>query len=247
MWTTARGALIDQIRSHDCANALLQHFASWWYHHDPSRRSAFFGEVPQEAAQHPRIEQLWVSRPEMAVRRLHWVRSADKAYALASEEIVKPGVTYGAGRHQFDRVEQVRFFQSMRETRTEDEIQLHAWYGHGVSAMALLRPTWMLHGRRVVEEWDDMFDGVPVVRRRARRVIAFDDERMMGDDDNPTVMDYADEVVFAYDPENDVIRAWHDVWEGEPCTSCQIRDLAFDAGVGIGEPWVIKRIEDRHP
>ena len=241
MWQTAHGVLIAEVIRPGSANAIFQHYVHWWKVHNQGRGTASFAtELPSSGA-HLSVEQIWVSRPEMSVRRAHWVRTTETHWGLAGEEIVQPGRKRFAYRPHLD---QSRFLFRVQATRLEKDIQEHAWRSHGDGAMALLRPDWLLHGRRVVEEWGDEIDAVWIVRRRTERVVPLESSGMMGHEFNPLVMEEAEQVVFGYDPEHDVIREWHDLWEGKPCTSYRFHDLRFDEGDGIGEPYVIERIED---
>lgn len=237
MWQSAQGVLVGEDLQSACADAIYQRYVEWWRRHGHGRSTAFFGQnSPIAAARHFAVEHLSESRGDMSVRRMHWARSAEEMFVLVAEEIVRPGVEYHARRAQFD---QDRFLQGMQETHTEEDHDVHAWHGHGEGAMALLRPDWLLHGRRVIEEWDDELDGVPVIRRRAERIVPLSDPGMMGHEFNPIVMDFSEDVVFSYDPEHDVIREWHDLWEGTPCTSFRFLSLSFSRVDALGRPYLI--------
>lgn len=240
-WNSAIGGVIGEDHQVGCAHQVSRRWAHWWNEHDAHLGGAgALSEYPGDVGRsfkgmHPGVERVYVSRPTYSVRVETWIELGSRCH-LSAETVLADGWKH----HSYSQEPYAHERKFGREPlRDEDEIGVHAYTTFGAPAMALLRPDWLRHGWLIIDEWDDEVLGVPVIRQRATRMVPLSDAGMKGHEFNPRVFQESEEVVFAYDPEFDVMREWYDLWNGEPCTSYTFASLTFHDTEGIGDPILI--------
>lgn len=240
MWASAIGVVVGQDHEEGCVHQISRRWAHWYKHHGSPQEVASLRDYPGDVGlsfhgEHPDVERVYVSRPTFSARLEDWLDLGSRCHLRAETMLAD-----GWKRHSYSREP----YSPERDTghqplQSENEIGVHAYTTYGASAMALLRPAWLRHGWHIVAEWDDVVAGVPVIRQRATRIVSLSDVDMMGHEFNPLVFRESEEVVFAYDPEYDVMREWHNVWNGAPCTSYRFASLTFRDTEGVGNPYLL--------
>lgn len=241
MWVSAAGTVTGHDHQTGCAHHVSRRWAHWWNHHIERHGGSTLGEYPGDVGisfvgTHPAVERVFVSRQDFSARVEDWLDLGSWCQ-LRAETLLNNGWKSHAYPLESFAHERIGGWETLR---SEDEIGVHAYAPYGAPAMALLLPAWLYHGWEILDEWDDEVNGVPVIRHRAARTVPLSDDGMTGHELNPVVFHEAEDVVFAYDPDYDIVREWYDLWEGEPCSRYTFSALEFLNFSDLGMPYLIE-------